>query len=44
VGLAIVSRVMQLHGGDAWVNSEEGRGAEFCISFLKVPGKGVQND
>lgn len=35
VGLAIVSRIMQLHGGHAWVESEPGKGAEFWLSFPK---------
>lgn len=36
VGLTIVSRIMQLHGGRAWVESEVGRGSTFWISFPKV--------
>ncbi|MBL7687448.1 MAG: PAS domain S-box protein [Bdellovibrionaceae bacterium] len=36
VGLTIVSRVMQLHGGRAWVESDVGSGATFWISFPKV--------
>lgn len=35
VGLTIVSRIMQLHGGTAWVESQIGKGAEFWISFPK---------
>jgi hypothetical protein len=35
VGLAIVSRIMQLHGGSAWVDSSPGHGAEFWVSFPK---------
>ncbi|MCB0413381.1 MAG: PAS domain S-box protein [Bdellovibrionales bacterium] len=35
VGLAIVSRIAQLHGGKAWVVSEEGQGAQFTFSASK---------
>jgi hypothetical protein len=33
VGLAIVSRAMQLHNGRAWVESEPGHGAAFWVAF-----------
>jgi signal transduction histidine kinase len=33
VGLAIVAKVMHVHGGQAWVESEPGKGATFWISF-----------
>ncbi|HSA64646.1 MAG TPA: PAS domain-containing sensor histidine kinase [Nitrospira sp.] len=39
VGLTIVSRIMQLHGGRVWVNSESGQGAEFWLAFPKVPNR-----
>jgi signal transduction histidine kinase len=39
VGLTIVSRIMQLHGGRVWVNSELGHGAEFWLAFPKVPNR-----
>lgn len=35
VGLTIVSRIMQLHRGRVWVNSQLGQGAEFWLSFPK---------
>ncbi len=35
VGLTIVSRAMQLHGGSVWVESEPGQGCEFWLSFPK---------
>lgn len=35
VGLAIVSRILQLHGGRAWVESEPCLGAEFWLAFPK---------
>jgi PAS domain S-box-containing protein len=39
VGLTIVARVMQLHGGRTWVNSDLGKGAEFWLAFPKEPKK-----
>ena len=35
VGLAIVSRTMELHGGTVWVESTPGQGAAFWLSFPK---------
>ncbi len=37
VGLTIVSRIMQLHGGRVWVQSALGQGSEFWLAFPKVP-------
>jgi PAS domain S-box-containing protein len=39
VGLTIVSRIMQLHGGRVWVNSQLGHGAEFWLAFPKVSNR-----
>jgi signal transduction histidine kinase len=39
VGLTIVSRIMQLHGGRVWVQSELGHGAEFWLAFPKSKGR-----
>lgn len=33
VGLAAVSRIMEAHGGRAWVESEVGQGAAFWLAF-----------
>lgn len=35
-GLAIVSRIMQLHGGRVWVESQLGQGAEFWLALPKA--------
>lgn len=33
IGLAIVKKVMKIHGGDIWVESEPGQGACFWLRF-----------
>lgn len=35
VGLTIVSRAMQLHGGKVWIESSVGQGTEFWLAFPK---------
>jgi PAS domain S-box-containing protein len=43
VGLTIVSRIMGLHGGRAWVESEPSHGATFWVSFPKSPSFPKEN-
>jgi signal transduction histidine kinase len=38
LGLAIVAKIMELHGGRAWVESAAGEGATFWVAF---PARGV---
>jgi two-component system sensor histidine kinase FlrB len=36
LGLAIVREVVQIHGGEVAVKSEEGQGSEFCLWFPRL--------
>ncbi len=37
VGLALVAKIMEVHGGRAWVESEPGAGATFWLAFPDPP-------
>jgi PAS domain S-box-containing protein len=41
VGLALVKRIIEMHGGEIWVESQLGRGATFCLT---LPSSSIRQD
>lgn len=43
-GLAIVERIIEVHGGRVWVESEKGSGCAICFTLPSPPGQSGQGE
>ncbi|MBN1271477.1 MAG: GHKL domain-containing protein [Candidatus Aminicenantes bacterium] len=43
VGLSVVKKIIDLHGGDIWVESEIGKGSTFCFTLKKMEQNNTQH-
>ncbi|AFS79107.1 two-component system signal transduction histidine kinase [Gottschalkia acidurici 9a] len=44
LGLGIVKKLVELHGGDIWVNSERGKGTEFTFTLPVVSDTSIDTN